>query len=89
MKTKRNKYAYIGETSRRSWLKSIIWRIVGILILGGLGWLVTHNWEQTTVITTVFHTIRFILYYVHERLWDDIEWGRIKATEQVSSGEGI
>ena len=89
MKKERKNCAYIGETKSRSWLKSIIWRIVGIFILGGLSWIVTHNWEQTSVITITFHSIRLVLYYVHERLWDDIDWGRIKATEQVSSGEGI
>lgn len=90
MKSERKNCAYIGETKRRSWLKSIIWRIIGIFILGGLTWLITHDWEQTSVITITFHTIRLILYYVHERLWDDIDWGRIKVTEvERGGGEGI
>jgi len=45
MKNKRKKCAYIGETRRRSWLKSLIWRITGIFILGGLSWLITHDLE--------------------------------------------
>lgn len=90
MKTKRKNCAYIGETKRRSWLKSIIWRIVGIFILGGLSWMVTRNWEQTSVITIAFHSVRLVLYYFHERLWDDIDWGRIKVTGvERGGGEGI
>ncbi len=37
----------------------------------------TRDWEQTTVITAVFHTLRFLLYYSHERLWARVKWGRI------------
>ena len=89
MKNNGGKCAYIGETKKRSWLKSIVWRIIGIFVLGGITWLVTHDWEQTSVITVTFHTIRLVLYYFHERVWDNMEWGRIKFREEVDRGEGI
>ena len=90
MKSERRNCAYIGETKRRSWLKSLVWRLVGIVILGGLSWLVTHDWEQTSLITIIFHSIRLVLYYVHERLWDGVEWGRMKVSEvERGGGEGI
>ena len=81
--------AYIGETKRRSWLKSIVWRLIGILILGGITWLITRSWEKTSVITILFHSIRLILYYYHERAWDNVEWGRIRLRDNVDRGEGI
>ncbi len=89
MKNKRRNYSYIGETRRRSWLKSIVWRLIGIFILGGITWVVTHNWEQTSLITIIFHAIRLVLYYFHERCWENVEWGRIRVKEQVDRGEGI
>ncbi len=89
MKSERVKHAYVGEHKRRSWLKSLIWRLISIFILGGLTWLFTHNWEQTSLITITFHSIRLVLYYFHERIWDNVGWGRIKAQEQVERGEGI
>lgn len=66
------------ETHLRSWAKSTSWRITGILILGGISYAFTRNWEQTTWITSIFHTLRFALYYLHERWWERISWGRIK-----------
>ena len=66
------------ETRTRSWVKSIVWRLLGIFILGFISWLVTHSWKEMTLITIIFHTIRLILYYFHERLWEAISWGRIK-----------
>ena len=66
------------DTKERSWAKSITWRIVGIVILGAISYAFTHDWGKTTSITIIFHTIRLILYYFHERLWEAVSWGRIK-----------
>ncbi|MFA6097554.1 MAG: DUF2061 domain-containing protein [Candidatus Paceibacterota bacterium] len=63
------------ETKTRSWVKSIAWRIIGIFLLGYITYLVTGNSEQTTTITVLFHGIRVIMYYYHERLWLKINWG--------------
>jgi uncharacterized membrane protein len=67
----------ITETRKRSWMKSITWRIAGILILGAVTYGVTRDVAQTTGITFFFHALRFALYYWHERIWDRIDWGRI------------
>ena len=64
------------DTRKRSWVKSVTWRIVGIGILGGITYGLTKDLNQTTVITLLFHTVRFALYYYHERVWDRINWGR-------------
>jgi hypothetical protein len=31
-----------------------------------------------SIITLLFHSIRVILYYFHERVWERISWGRVK-----------
>jgi len=66
------------ETRTRAWVKSIVWRILGIVILLAVSWFVTHNWKEMTIITIIFHGVRVILYYFHERVWERIHWGRIK-----------
>ena len=66
------------DTHLRSWCKSIVWRIIGIFILGGLAWLFTRDWGETTLITVTFHSIRLVLYYFHERAWEKTSWGRKK-----------
>lgn len=66
------------ETHSRAWVKSIIWRLVGIVILGGISWAITHSWREMSLITILFHSIRVVLYYLHERIWERIHWGRIK-----------
>ena len=66
------------ESHARAWLKSIIWRILGIAILGIISWFATHSLKEMAMITLFFHGIRVILYYFHERVWERIHWGRIK-----------
>lgn len=66
------------ESHLRAWVKSIVWRMLGIIVLGVVSWLVTHSWKDVTAITIIFHGVRVILYYFHERVWDRISWGRIR-----------
>lgn len=63
------------ESRKRSWVKSVTWRVLGIVILSVITWVVTQNWALTTIVTVLFHGIRVVLYYFHERLWGRIEWG--------------
>jgi len=76
-----NRTGYLGDTHLRSWVKSIVWRVFGIIILGAIAWMITHDWQETTIITTIFHIIRTVLYYFYERGWNRVSWGRIKNGE--------
>ena len=66
------------DTKVRSWVKSIVWRLIGIVLLGWISYLVTGSWKEKTAITTLFHTVRVVMYYYHERIWERISWGRKK-----------
>lgn len=66
------------DTKTRSWVKSIVWRLIGIFLLGAIAYLITGSWKDMTIITVLFHGIRVILYYYHERVWERISWGRLK-----------
>jgi uncharacterized membrane protein len=68
----------LKDMHKRSIMKSITWRISGIIVLGITSWLITHSWGKTALITLIFHGIHVILYYFHERIWEGITWGRIK-----------
>jgi uncharacterized membrane protein len=66
------------ESHTRAWVKSIVWRLLGIIILGTISWIITNSWKEMSIITLLFHSIRVILYYFHERVWERISWGRVK-----------
>jgi len=50
-------------------LKSAIWRVLGVLILGTVTYGFTGSWAQTTAITFIHHGIFLMVYYLHERAW--------------------
>ncbi|MHC1635402.1 MAG: DUF2061 domain-containing protein [Candidatus Methanospirareceae archaeon] len=70
----------IRDSWIRSWTKSFTWRVLGIVILVLISYFVTGSLAKASVITFVFHGIRVVLYVLHERAWELIEWGRSEET---------
>lgn len=66
------------DTKTRSFVKGLVWRVAGVAILGALTWLFTKDWMIISSVTLIFHGIRIVLYYIHERMWERIHWGRIR-----------
>ena len=56
-------------TKLRSLLKAISWRIVGTLDTMALGWIITGDPIMGLKIGTLELFTKFILYYIHERIW--------------------
>lgn len=50
-------------------MKSIIWRIVGVLILAIVTFAYTQKWMQAGLITIIHHGVFLIVFYFHERIW--------------------
>jgi len=66
------------ESHARALVKSVVWKILSIIILGTISWIITKSWKEMSIITVLFHSIRVIPCYFHERVWERISWGRIK-----------
>ncbi len=69
---------------RESMIKSIVWRILGVFVLGAVTYFFTRRWVVTTQITSVHHFFFLIVFYLHERLWE-----RIKKTIFLTSGKRL
>jgi uncharacterized membrane protein len=65
------------ETRMRSVAKSIVWRIISIVVLVIVAYFITGDVKKTTGITILFQIILAVLYYAHERAWAKVSWGRI------------
>ena len=57
------------ELQSRSALKSFIWRIAGVLILGAVTYFYTRKWVTTGLITVIHHGVFLFVFYAHERIW--------------------
>ena len=62
----------------RSILKTISWRIVGTLDTIALGWFITGDPTVGLKVGGLELITKFILYYIHERLWIKNKYGTKK-----------
>jgi uncharacterized membrane protein len=65
------------ETRKRSIAKSILWRIICIIVSVLVSFILTTRWDLAVVIGTSYNIITMFLYYFHERIWNRINWGKI------------
>jgi uncharacterized membrane protein len=68
----------MNETRKRSIAKSILWRIICIIVSIVTSFFLTGNFDVAVAIGTVYNAVTMVLYYFHERLWDRISWGSKK-----------
>lgn len=64
------------ERHKRSLVRSIIWRVIGVLVLAIITYIYTRSWLTTSLITIVHHGVFVFAYYFHERFWLKIKWLR-------------
>lgn len=57
------------DSKMRSAVKSIIWRIVGVIVLAGVTYFYTQNWITTGLVTVIHHGTFLFVFYFHERIW--------------------
>ena len=63
------------ETKTRSIVKTISWRLVGSSAVLLISFLLTGSFALAGSIATVQLISNTILYFIHERVWNKIQWG--------------
>ncbi len=66
------------ESKVRTSIKSLIWRIVGVIILGLVTYFYTRTWCSTTWITALHHGLFFFIFILHERFWLHVDYTGLK-----------
>ena len=66
----------LREKPERSVLKSITWRIVGTADTVIISWIVTGALTLAFSIGFVELLSKMLLYFVHERIWNRVRWGK-------------
>jgi uncharacterized membrane protein len=64
------------ETHPRSILKAISWRTLGTLDTFAISWFMTGRVEIAGSIAALEVITKVAWYYLHERVWAAIAWGR-------------
>lgn len=64
------------DTKKRNLVKAITWRVVASIVLGTLTWILTGSIQAIGFMLLFFNLIQICTYFLYERLWNHISWGR-------------
>lgn len=65
------------DTKLRSGVKALCWRIIATIVIAFFVGIYTHKWDLAATVGGWTFVVNIILYYFHERVWEQITWGRI------------
>ena len=69
------------ESHVRSIMKAVTWRAGGTVVTFAVAWIVTRKFELAAQIGVLDTTIKLAAFYLHERLWMKIGFGKLKPPE--------
>lgn len=64
------------DSARRSLVKTITWRLTGSGATFLISWLITGDLGVASAILGVHFVTNTALYFIHERVWTHIHWGK-------------
>ena len=64
------------DKPKRSLVKTITWRITGSGATFAISYAISGNFTIAGSIASIQLVANTILYFIHERVWDRIAWGR-------------
>ena len=70
-----------AESHLRSLVKAVTWRVGGSIFTGLIALAVTREASAATAIGTADLVVKIGAFYVHERVWERIPFGRRKPPE--------
>lgn len=64
------------ESKKRSFVKALTYRAAAAILLAVIAWVYTGDLFETSAITILFTVFSTLVYFIHERIWTRINWGR-------------
>ena len=66
----------MSDTTGRSMVKTISWRLTGSGATFLISYLIAGNFAVAGTIAVIQLISNTVLYFLHERIWNKIGWGR-------------
>jgi len=82
-------HAQVQEIRRRSMVKALLWRGIGIVWTWIGAYLILlftpTKYSQASIVASLIviyhHSTRMIMYYFYERIWSLVSWGKVSTEE--------
>ena len=71
----------VVESHARTILKAVTYRVGGFLLTSAVAWALTHRADVAATIGLADTAVKLVAYYLHERIWLKIKFGRQKPPE--------
>lgn len=72
-----------SETKRRSLVKSVTWKVIATAITFFTLWFFTKEIIISAGITAVEASIGLISFFIHERAWNKVSWGKYEKNTHI------
>ena len=66
---------------KRTLIKTITWRIIALVTTIAVVYFYSGSAKESVVIGLVANFLKMFFYYIHERTWNRVDYGRIKSPE--------
>ena len=77
-------FAHMADKHYRSLVKAVSWRLTGSVDTMIISFLITGKIKWALTISGVELFTKVALFYVHERIWEKLRFGRIQEPEKPS-----
>ncbi|MBY5986384.1 DUF2061 domain-containing protein [Roseovarius atlanticus] len=64
------------ETNKRTLAKAATWQVLGLMVMTLIGFIMTGSVAQGGTYAVITAAIGFVTFFLHERIWAGIGWGR-------------
>lgn len=72
------------ETHKRSIAKTMTWRVFATATTMLVAYIWLGEWTTSIALALMANGIKAVLYYIHERVWNRIDFGRKKVREDYT-----
>lgn len=74
----------MADKHYRSFLKAVSWRLTGSVDTMIISFLITGKLKWALTISSVELFTKIALFYLHERVWEKLPFGRVREPEKPS-----
>ncbi|WP_102226075.1 DUF2061 domain-containing protein [Acidimangrovimonas sediminis] len=68
----------ISETRGRTLLKAVLWNLLGLAVMAGVGLAMTGSATLGGTMALVNAALGLLCYFLYERAWAHVRWGRVE-----------
>ena len=65
------------ETKRRTLVKAVVWNLIGLAVMSLVGLAMTGSAAMGGTIAAINTLIGLSCYFIYERVWARVRWGRV------------